>query len=273
MADQASRITEDSPQARLTVGRSDELGKLAAAFNGLVDRLDAALEDRRRFLAEASHELRTPVSVARTAADVALSREGRSEAEYRDVLGVVSEQMKRMSRMVSDMLALARADAADWPLAPHDFYLDELVTEVGRAARLLANTREVVVEAACPADLQFRGDEGQLRQMLLNLVENAVRHTPAGGAVRIEASTTRSAIGLSIQDTGPGIPERDRDRIFDRFVRIDPTSNGDGMGLGLAIARRIARAHGGDLSLLATGTTGTTFHVTLPIASATGSTM
>jgi signal transduction histidine kinase len=210
------------------------------------------------------------VSIARTAADVALSRHGRSEAEYRDSLAVVSDQMKRLTRMVSDMLALARTDAADWPLAPHDFYFDELVTEVGRAARLLANDREVTVEASCPPDLQFRGDEGLLRQMLLNVLENAVRHTPAGGSVRVAAGPVDSAILVTIRDTGGGISEADRDRIFDRFVRVDPSSNGTGLGLGLAIARRIARAHGGDLTLSNTGPTGTTFDVMLPLRPGSG---
>jgi signal transduction histidine kinase len=268
MADQAAHITEHSSGERMRVLRDDELGQLAMAFNGLLDRLDAALDVRRRFLAEASHELRTPVSIARTAADVALSRETRGEAEYRDSLTVVSEQMKRLGRMVSDMLALARTDVADWPLRPHDFYLDELVTEVGRAGRLLGNDRHVSVEAACPGDLQFRGDEGLLRQMLLNLVENAVRHTPAGGSVRLSAAPTRSAVNLTIHDTGGGIADSDRDRIFERHVKGDPAIDGDGLGLGLAIARRIARAHGGDLTLTDTGPGGTTFNVTLPLVPA-----
>ena len=263
MADQARRITELSPDARLTVVRNDELGQLASAFNGLVDRLDAALDVRRRFLAEASHELRTPVSIARTAADVALSRDARSEAEYRDALEVVSEQMKRLGRMVADMLTLARSDASDWPLARTDFYFDELVTEVARAGRMLAE-RGVNIETTCPPDLQYRGDEDLLRQMLLNLVENAVRHSPERGSVRIATSTTDREIGVSIHDGGSGIPDADRDRIFDHFVRLDPSGRTDGLGLGLAIARRIARAHGGDLTLTATGSDGTTFHVALP---------
>ncbi len=266
MADQARQITDQSSGDRLTVLRNDELGQLATAFNGLLDRLDAALDSRRRFLADASHELRTPVSIARTAADVALSRESRSEAEYRDSLTVVSEQMKRLGRMVADMLLMARTDGADWPLSRNDFYLDDLVSEVERAGRLLAADRAIAVDAACPPDLQYHGDEGLLRQMLLNLVENAVRHSPAGGAVHVTADLDRQSIGVSICDSGAGISDADRDRIFDRFVRIDPSSNGTGLGLGLAIARRIARAHGGDLQLAATGPGGTTFRVTLPLA-------
>jgi two-component system, OmpR family, sensor kinase len=267
MADQARQITDQSPQDRLTVLRNDELGQLATAFNGLLDRLDAALDSRRRFLADASHELRTPVSIARTAADVALSREARSEAEYRDSLTVVSDQMKRLGRMVADMLLMARTDGADWPLTRNDFYLDDLVTEVERAGRLLAAERGIAVDATCPPDLEYHGDEGLLRQMLLNVVENAVRHSPTGGAVRLTADVGAQEIGVSIHDTGAGISDGDRDRIFDRFVRIDPTGNGNGLGLGLAIARRIARAHGGDLQLASTGPRGTTFRVTLPLAS------
>jgi signal transduction histidine kinase len=268
MAEEARHITEHSTNARLTAVRGDELGQLATAFNELVDRLETALDVRRRFLAEASHELRTPVSIARTAADVALARSGRSESEYRDSLTVVSEQMKRLTRMVSDMLALARTDAADWPLTRHDFYFDELVTEVGRAARLLAEQREVSLDVACPPDLQFHGDEDLLRQMLLNLVENAVRHSPQGGRVQVQAVTGANLVGVDIRDTGPGIAEADRDRIFNRYVRVGSPGSSDGLGLGLVIARRIARAHGGDVTLSTSGPGGTTFHVTLPFSSA-----
>jgi signal transduction histidine kinase len=107
-----------------------------------------------------------------------------------------------------------------------------------------------------------------LRQMLLNLVENAVRHTPAGGSVRLTASPTRAAVNLTIHETGDGIPDCDRDRIFERYVKGNPVIDGDGLGLGLAIARRIARAHGGDLTLADTGPSGTTFSITLPFVPA-----
>ena len=264
MAAQARQITEQSVKTRLTVERNDELGQLATAFNELLDRLDTALDVRRQFLADASHELRTPVSIARTASEVALSRERRSETEYRDALAVVTDQMTRLGRMVADMLALARTDVADWPLTPQDFYFDELLADVARDARVVAQASGLTIEASCPSDVQFRGDEALLRQMLLNLVENAIRHTSRDGAVTLVATLESQRLVVRVRDTGTGIPEPDRERIFDRFVRVDPSGRDRGLGLGLAIARRIARAHRGDLLLETTGASGTSFLVTLP---------
>jgi heavy metal sensor kinase len=265
MAEQARQITEQSTTKRLTIQRNDELGQVATAFNELLDRLDTALDVRRQFLADASHELRTPVSIARTASEVALSRDARSEIEYRDALAIVAEQMKRLGRMVADMLALARTDVADWPLSLEDFYFDELLSDVARDARMFADAAGVTIETTCPSDVQMRGDEALLRQMLLNLVENGVRHTPRGGIVVLSTSLGSNQLIVRIRDTGTGIPDADRERIFDRFVRIDPSGHDSGLGLGLAIARRIARAHGGDLVLETTGSSGTTFLITLPI--------
>jgi heavy metal sensor kinase len=268
MAAEARRLSERAPGQRLTTGRQDELGQLATAFNGLVDRLESALAVRSQFLADASHELRTPVSIARTAADVALSREGRTDAEYRDALAVISRQMKHLGRIVSDMLTLARGDATDWPLTITDFYLEELLAEAVRAMAALATAREVTVQSASPADLQIRGDEGLLYQMIVNLLENAIHHTPAGGTVRVTMTVSAGDVRIAVDDTGRGIAETDRERIFDRFVQISSSAPGAnqtrGTGLGLAIARRIARAHHGDVTLVSTGPDGTRFAATLP---------
>jgi signal transduction histidine kinase len=271
MAAEAGRLTEHSAGRRLTVGRPDELGQLAVAFNGLVERLESALAARRHFLAEASHELRTPVSIARTAADVALSRADRSDTEYREALDIVSAQMRHLGRIVSDLLTLARSDSADWPIATSDFYFDELLTEVVRTTALLSQVRHVTIEAACRPELQVCGDEGLLRQMLFNLLENAIRHTPAGGTVSATVDASGGVVTVSIQDSGQGIAEADRERIFERFVHLPvpdsaPRPDGGGTGLGLAIARRIARAHGGDLTLVSAGPEGARFAVTLAIA-------
>jgi signal transduction histidine kinase len=271
MADEAQRLTEHSAGQRLTIGRPDELGRLALAFNGLVDRLESALAVQRRFLADASHELRTPVSIARTAADVALNRNDRTEVEYRDALEIVAVQMKHLGRLVSDMLTLARSDASDWPLAASDFYFDELVDDVIRAMSLMASAQGVAVAAQCPPDLQVHGDEALLQQMLVNLLENAVRHTPTGGQVHLTVTAGDGRVTISLQDTGSGIPEAERDRIFDRFVHFaepgrEAVRGVGGTGLGLAIARRIARAHDGDLILVSTGAAGTQFVATLASA-------
>jgi two-component system OmpR family sensor kinase len=268
MAEEAQRLTEHSLGERLTIGRRDELGRLGLAFNGLVDRLESALAVQRQFLADASHELRTPVSIARTAADVALNRTDRAEAEYREALEIVAVQMKHLGRLVSDMLLLARSDATDWPLAVSEFYFDELVDEVMRAMTLMASAKGVALHTQCPAELQVHGDEALLQQMLVNLIENAVRHTPAAGQVHLTVTAGDGRVTISLRDTGSGIPEAERDRVFDRFVHLASPGHETerrigATGLGLAIARRIARAHGGDLTLVSTGHEGTHFVATL----------
>jgi signal transduction histidine kinase len=270
MATEAALLSHESTGRRLTVTRQDELGRLAVAFNGLVDRLESALAVRRQFLADASHELRTPVSIARTAADVALAADRRSNVEYREALELVARQMNHLGRIVADMLTLARSDASDWPISAIEFYFDELLTDASDSMAVLAGECGVTIEVATPTDLQVRGDEGLLRQMLVNLLENALRHTPAGGQVSAIVTTKDRNVVLSVHDTGHGIAEADRARIFERFVHVAApgagvSRNGAGTGLGLAIAQRIARAHGGDLRLVDTGATGTEFATTLPI--------
>ena len=272
MADEAALLSHESTGRRLTVTRQDELGRLAVAFNGLVGRLESALAVRRQFLADASHELRTPVSIARTAADVALASDSRTNAEYRDALELVAKQMKHLGRIVADMLTLARSDVSDWPISAIEFYFDELLADAADSLSLLSGECGVSIEVVTPGDLQVRGDEGLLRQMLVNLLENALRHTPAGGQVRAIVTTDSRDVVLTVRDTGHGIAAADRTRIFERFVHVaapDGTANrtSGGTGLGLAIAQRVARAHGGDLVLVETGATGTQFATTLPILS------
>jgi signal transduction histidine kinase len=265
MAEQAHRISERSSGARLTVGRLDELGMLAAAFNALLDRLQQALEARRQFLADASHELRTPVSVARTAADATLGSPTRTQGEYREALEIVSTQMKRLGRIIADMLLLARRDVDRWPLQRTSFYAEELVADCVRAMRLLASERGVQIRLTAGTDLQVSADEELLRQMVGNLLENAVWHSRRGESVDIEVSADRGALNITVRDRGPGIADADLQRIFDRFVRTG-SSGTNGTGLGLAIARRIARAHHGDLTVSSTAGDGTVFRSSVPIA-------
>jgi signal transduction histidine kinase len=266
MAQQAARISVTGMENLGPADRTDELGQFARAFNGLVARLRAALQTQRQFMADASHELRTPVSVVRTAADVTLGREHRSEGEYREALAIVGDQSRRLGRLVEDMLVLARADAGGYPLRPVDLYLDEVVADCRRAVEVLAAERAVTITWGASAEIPFRGDEDLLRQLVLNVVQNAVQHTPAGGSVAVEMCQDAAGVRIRVKDTGPGIPAADQARIFDRFVQLDPSRRGRGAGLGLPIARWIAEAHHGTLVLESSGPAGSVFCVTLPSA-------
>lgn len=243
--------------------RADELGQLARAFNGLVARLRMALQAQRQFMADASHELRTPVSVMRSAADVTLSREHREEPEYREALAIVNDQGRRLSRLVDDMLVLARADAGGYPFHFEHLYLDDLLADVQRTVEGVAIERRIALKLTGAREVSGYGDEDLLRRMLLNLVQNALRHAAEGTTVTVDLNTT--AVGLEIRVTNEGqvIPESDRERIFERFVQLDAARRDSGSGLGLPIARWIAEAHGGALRLLASPRNETIFVVTL----------
>lgn len=266
MAAQARRITDRTPGFRLSSPNpQDELGLLARAFNDLLARLESALSQQRQFMADASHELRTPVSIARTAIDVTLRRSGRPEVEYRDSLGVVHEQMRRLTRIVEDLFTLARADATGLRLEPSLLYLDELVADCVKETRVLAEPKAVALECRGPSDVEIHGDERWLRQMLVNLLDNAIRHTPSGTRVLVDLIAQKDAVDVAITDGGAGIPEAERERVFERFVRLDAARTGDGAGLGLPIARAIAEAHGGTLALRRSDASGCTFVVRLPL--------
>jgi signal transduction histidine kinase len=244
--------------------RDDELGQLARAFNGLVARLRSALHTQRQFMADASHELRSPVSVIRTASDVALSRDHRAESEYREALTMTGAQSRRLGALVEDMLVLARADAGGYPLRPSDFYLDDALDQCRRAVSVLAADRRVTVTATGAADVPIRGDEELLRRLVVNLLQNAVQHTPPGGTVSVDVSLNGMEVCIRVTDSGSGIAAEDRTRIFDRFVQLDPSRRSQGAGLGLTIAKWIAEAHRGSVTVESSGPHGTTFCVALP---------
>ncbi|MET0648373.1 MAG: heavy metal sensor histidine kinase [Pyrinomonadaceae bacterium] len=268
MAKRARQIGAGSLDRQLPVANPrDELGQLATSFNELLARLDAAFVEQRRFMADASHELRTPLSVMSTAAGVTLKKEHREEEEYREALQMMAEQTRRLSRIVQDMFILARADAGHYPLQNRALYLNDLLDEVARAGGLLASDKNVTVELTNLPEAAFHGDEDLLRQMAMNLLDNAVKFTPARGVVRLSLTRRADEYLLSVSDTGPGIPAEARDHVFERFYRADKArsrSEDGGAGLGLAIARWIAQAHDGDLELADSDGTGATFIVRLP---------
>ena len=202
-----------------------------------------------------------------TAAGVTLKKEHRAEEEYREALQIVAEQTRRLSRIVNDMFMLARADSGRYPLRKRTLYLNDLLEEVARAGTVLASNKSVSVELTNLPEAVFHGDEDLLRQMLLNLVDNAVKFTPHGGVVKLSLERRGDDYLVSVADTGPGIPADARLHIFERFYRADRTRTrpeDGGAGLGLAIARWIARAHEGDIELIESNGAGTKFLARIP---------
>jgi len=263
MAEQARRINERDPRERLLVPPvADELGRLAASFNGLLDRLASALNFQRQFMADASHELRTPVSVVRTATQVTLAKETRPADEYRESLLIIGEQANRLTKVVDAMFLLSRAEAQGVPLRHEFLNLDDLLAESVRAARVLANQRGVLVTTSGAEEVGLTGDDALLRQMVGNLLDNAIRHAEADGRVVAELERASGHVVLRVTNDGAGIEPADQSRIFERFVRIGVS---DGAGLGLPIARWIAEAHGGTLQLESSRPGRTTFVAMLPL--------
>jgi len=182
MSATAARIGAANLHERLPVANErDELGALAGVINALLARLDASFEQQRRFMADASHELRTPVAIMRSEAEVALSREERSNQELRESIVIFKDETKRLTGIVEDLFMLARADAGQYKLASKEFYLDEVAGEVARAVRTLVAARGLTLQLDAAEEMPFRGDEHLVRRLLLNLVDNAIKYTPAGG--------------------------------------------------------------------------------------------
>ncbi|MEO6446417.1 MAG: ATP-binding protein [Gemmatimonadaceae bacterium] len=271
MAAQAAEITSSNLHERLPViSPDDELGGLAIVVNSLLDRLERAFSQQRRFMADASHELRTPTAILNTEAQVTLSRAHREEEEYRESVTVMQGAAGRLTRIVDDLFLLARSDAGPMIVREEDLYLDDVVHDATRAVRPLAEHRQVRVELLPVVDAPFRGDADLLGRLLLNLLDNAIKFGQTGGGVTVQLSEAAERYIITVVDDGPGIPAADQERVFERFFRADParsrieTSETSGAGLGLAIARRIAEAHGGELVLLSSRPGRTEFRITLP---------
>ncbi|AJE04011.1 sensor histidine kinase [Geobacter pickeringii] len=269
MAAKAREITAERLSERLAVTNpDDEFGQLAAVFNETLARLEDSFGRMRRFTADASHELRTPLTALRSVGEVGM-RDTADGAACREVIGSMLEEADRLTKLVDSLLTLSRADSGAAPLSRERTDLSALAAEVVDCLQVLAeeNGQSLLLEGGEPL---FAGvDRTTLRQSLMNLVDNAIRYTPGGGHIRVV--TGRSAAGditLEVADDGPGIPALHRERIFDRFYRIDTgrSPEAGGTGLGLAIARWGAEANGGRIELESEEGRGSTFRIVVPPA-------
>ncbi len=246
--------------------RTDEIGDLARAFNQTLERLERLFRSQQRFLADVSHELRTPLTSVRGNLDL-MSRFGQYDEES---MAVIQDEMQRMSRLLGDLLLLARADTGGLPLRREPVELDSVLFEVYRQISRI--DKHVAVELTEVDQVVVLGDEDRLKQLMLNLVDNAIKYTQPGGHVGLSLAKDSGWAQLVVSDTGVGIPSDDLPHIFDRFYRVDKARSRaqGGSGLGLAIAKWIVQAHGGAIKVDSTVGVGTTFTITLPIHQAPG---
>lgn len=268
ISSQAEHISAKNLNARLhhVSHPADELSRLTEVINSLLARLDSSFRIMREFIADASHDLRTPVTIIRTEADVTLSQD-RSCSEYRRSLEAIRDQAKRMARIVTDMLVLARADAGQQSAHFEELYLNELVEECCEAAQTISKSAGVRLSVEHGEDVPFRGDEELIRGMVANLLDNAIRYTPEGGSVSVRLVPNHSFVELIVADTGVGIPSECQARVFDRFYRVPNSRNVSdaGSGLGLSIVKVAAEAHSGSVAVSSEPGHGSTFTVTLPL--------
>lgn len=273
MREYAARIGATNLGDRLpVVNPHDEVGELAAVINDLLSRLERSFTQQRQFMADASHELRTPLAIVQNEASLALLRQ-RDPGEYEDALRVVRAATRRLRRIVDDLFLLARADAGELPVRRDAVYLDDIVSDTVREVRSLAEARGVDVTFESAPETPIVGDELLLHRLVLNLLDNAIKYSSAGGRVTARLRARDSEYVLEVEDTGPGIPRELQSHIFDRFVRADASRSHredmltSGAGLGLPIARWIAEAHGGTLELVRSDETGSLFVLRLPAPS------
>jgi heavy metal sensor kinase len=246
MRRKAEEIGFDQLHERVAVPRAkDEIGQLAATLNAMLDRLEAGVRANRQLIADASHELRTPLAAMRVELDVSL-RDGHRTAAERKVLESVREDVDRMSRTVDNLITLARADEGRLDLLSDEVDLDQALDEAARPLQALAQAKQVRLRTT-GEPCRTRGDEQRLQHAVANLIENAIKFTPPGGEVTLSSWRRGDEVGVTVTDTGPGIPPHARPRVFDRFYRVDRSRSREsgGSGLGLAICREIATAHGG----------------------------
>lgn len=264
----AERIGRGNFTERVEEPRTrDEIGRLAATFNEMISKLDQAFERERRFTADASHELRTPLAVLRGDIEVALRRD-RSTQEYRRVLNSSLEEIERITRLTEDLLTLARSDAGDKVVEFAPVRLDRLAAEAHAYIRPIAESAGVALASeGTQLQIVVEGDEKRLKQLLVNLLENAIKYTPAGGRVQLSLATEDSSALIEVSDTGRGIPAASLPHVFERFYRrADPRdSRVSGFGLGLAISKWIVDAHHGSIDVESEEGQGSRFTVRLPL--------
>ncbi|MCA9500011.1 MAG: heavy metal sensor histidine kinase [Nitrospira sp.] len=253
----STRLTLTSPYT--------EFQRLAHTFNGMLDRLQQVFEGQRRFVADAAHELKTPLTAMKGNFEVSLQR-ARSAEEYRETILSNLAEVDRLSAMIKSLLTLAQFAGDRPPLVLQSLDLPPLVKEVVSELSVLADESGIHLQTESQPVPPLLGDASQLKQALINLLDNSLRHTPSGGRIAVRVESHDRSICLSVEDTGPGIDAQHLPHLFERFYRVDQARDrqSGGTGLGLAIVKEIVEAHGGTIHAQSQVGNGTTFTITLP---------
>lgn len=267
LGSEARRITAERLHERLTVpNQRDEIGRLAGVFNETFGRLESSFDQLRRFTADSSHELRTPLAVVRGIGEVAVA-ESRTPAQYKEAIGSMLEEVDRMSKLVETLLRLSHGDAGAIRLSrePHD--LGQLARDVASSLAVLAEERNQTLSVDAEEGIVAAVDRLVFREALTNVLDNALKYSPVGGAIAIRAVRTDEGALISVSDQGPGVPPEHRARIFDRFFRVDDSRTRDtgGAGLGLAIAKWAVEIHGGQITVDERPGGGAEFRIVVPL--------
>lgn len=261
----ARNIEEGDLNQRIEVTTRDELGRLATTLNGMIERLQKSLQRQQQLTGDASHELRAPLAVIQAESSLALQKD-RTAEEYKQSLETVTQEAGNMSAIIDQLLLLARADAGKVQLAYEELNLGELIRDLSDDIEVLCQQKGLKLKTDIITGFIVVGDRVMLRQLFLNLLNNAIRYTPEGGSISVGMRTEKQKAAVIIDDTGIGIPAKDLPHIFERFYRVDKAhSRTEGSsGLGLSICQHIAEAHDGKIKVKSQPGKGSTFTVWLP---------
>jgi two-component system OmpR family sensor kinase len=267
MIETIHQITAENLKLRLKIpGTKDEIDSLAKTFNEMIGRLDEAFTSQRQFMEDISHELKTPLSVLKGELEVTLKRI-RSTQEYETALMSSLEEVNRIAGIVENLLTLARFDAKTTTMQVKPLDLNLLIKDSVEAIQVLAIQKDIALEYNSAHTVEIVADKYQLKRLLLNILDNAIKYTPPGGKILIDLRQQKDSADIDIADTGVGIPESELPHIFDRFYRVDKSRSSAGFGLGLSIAQSIAMAHGGKIYAKGNIPQGTVFTISIPIKS------
>jgi signal transduction histidine kinase len=270
IAHKAEEITQHNLSERLPLVQSgDELERLSVSLNHMISRLQAAIDGSKQFVADASHELRTPLTVMRGELE-SLAQESGLARETRETLGSVLEEVERLAEIVDSLFALSRLEAGEAAAQWQRFDLAGLAGITAEQMSLLATDKNVSVACDSTRGVMVEGDPARLKQVIVNLLDNAIKYTPAGGRVRLTVRREQGFAVLEVADDGIGIPPEALPHVFKRFFRVDGSRSREqgGAGLGLAIVKAICSAHGADIEVSSTPGRGSTFRLRQPLAEA-----